>query len=98
MAISTVSDSDPFWNALKVAYGQLPRGANWVLAIASTDGTKAVNVVVHELLEAVRSFFEEHITDYATTDYVEADATKPSDSRREDRDDPHVWAVERQTD
>lgn len=60
MAISTVSDSDPFWNSLNGAYGQLPRSANWVLAIASTDGTKVVNVVVHELLDEIRSFFEEH--------------------------------------
>ncbi len=74
MALSTVSDRDAFWNSLKAADGQLPAGANWVLAIASTDGSKAVNVVVHELLEEIRSFLEGHIGDCATTDYVEADA------------------------
>jgi hypothetical protein len=74
VAISTVSDSDLFWNALKLAYGQLPAGANRVLAIASTDGTGAINVVVHGSPEEVRSFFEEHIGGYAATDYVEADA------------------------
>jgi hypothetical protein len=74
MAISSVPNSASFWNSLKAAHGQLPRGANWVIAIASTDGTKAVNVVVHESLGEIRSIFEEHIGDDATTDYVEADA------------------------
>ena len=74
MAISSVPNSASFWNSLKAAHGQLPRRANWVIAIARTDGTKAVNVVVHESLGEIRSLSEEHIGDYATTDYVEADA------------------------
>ncbi len=41
MAVSTISDNDKFWGSLKKAYGQLPKGAKWILAVASTDGTKA---------------------------------------------------------
>jgi len=73
-ALSTVSNKVSLRNSLKATQRQLPRGANWVIAIASTDGTKAVNVVVHVSLREIRSLFEEHIGDYATTDYVEADA------------------------
>jgi len=38
MAVSTISDNDKFWGSLKQAYGQLPKGAKWILAVASTDG------------------------------------------------------------
>ncbi len=48
MAVSTTRDSTAFWDALKKAYGRLPGGATWTLAVASTDGTRAVNVIVHD--------------------------------------------------
>jgi hypothetical protein len=48
MAVSTISDNDKFWGSLKKAHGQLPKGARWILAVASTDGTKAVNIIVHD--------------------------------------------------
>ena len=54
LAISTVSDSDRFWAGLKKAYGRLPVGATWVLALASSDGTRAVNVIRHDSIGAVR--------------------------------------------
>ena len=75
MAISTVTDSDKFWGSLKKAYGLLPEGARWVLAVASTDGTRAVNVVVHGSLDDVRDYFEDHAGGFATTECFEADAT-----------------------
>ncbi|MCD2442132.1 hypothetical protein LQ757_07550 [Agromyces sp. SYSU K20354] len=74
MAISTITDEDLFWGALKKAYGRLPKGAKWVLAVASSDGTKAVNVLVHDSLDAARAFFEEYAGPAATTEYFEADA------------------------
>ncbi|MET8862710.1 hypothetical protein ABZW11_07100 [Nonomuraea sp. NPDC004580] len=74
VAVSTVSDGDRFWDALKSAYGQLPRGAAWTVAVAGTDGTKAVNVFVHDSVDGVRSFVERHVGPYATTEYFEADA------------------------
>ena len=74
LAVSTVSDDGKFWNALKRAHARLPRGAEWKLAVASTDGTKAVNVVVHDSIDGVRDFFETHAGAYATTEYFEADA------------------------
>jgi hypothetical protein len=74
MAVSTVSDQTGYWNSLKKAHGRLPKGATWSLAIASTDGTKAVNVIVHDSVDGVRGFFEEHAGAYATTEYFEADA------------------------
>ncbi|WP_214324416.1 hypothetical protein [Nonomuraea sediminis] len=74
MAISAVSDQDGFWSSLKGAHGRLPKGAKWKLAVASTDGTKAVNVIVHDSLDAVRSFFEGHASAFATTEFFEADA------------------------
>jgi hypothetical protein len=74
MAVSTISDSDKFWGSLKKSYGQLPRGARWILAVASTDGTKAVNVIVHDSIDSVKSFFEEHAGPFGTTEYFEADA------------------------
>lgn len=74
MAISTVSDSDKFWSALKKAYGRLPGGARWTLAVASADGTRAVNVVVHDSIDGVRAYFEDHAGSFAATEYLEADA------------------------
>jgi hypothetical protein len=74
MAISTVSNEASFWSALKKAHGRLPRGARWTLAVASTDGTRAVNVIAHDSLDAVRAFFEEASAPHAVTEYYEADA------------------------
>ena len=74
MVLSTVSDEDRFWAGLKKAYGRLPAGARWALAVASTDGTKAVNIITHDSVDAVRDFFEEYAGASATTEYFEADA------------------------
>ncbi|MCA2223898.1 hypothetical protein [Nonomuraea aurantiaca] len=73
MAVSTVSEAG-FWDSLKKAYGKLPKGAKWSLAVSSTDGTKAVNVIVHESVDGVKGFFEEYTGPFATTEYFEADA------------------------
>ena len=53
MAISTVSQGGAFWDALKRAYGQLPESAEWLLAVASSDGTRAVNIIVADSTETV---------------------------------------------
>ena len=74
LAVSTISDERRFWGGLKKAHGRLPAGATWPFAVASTDGTTAVNVIAHDSVEAVRSFFEEHAGSFATTEYFEADA------------------------
>lgn len=74
MAVSAVSDRDGFWGGLKKAHGRLPKGARWTLAVASTDGTRAVNVLAHDSVDAVRAFFEEQAGSFATTEYFEADA------------------------
>jgi hypothetical protein len=74
MVVSTVSDESRFWSGLKKAHGRLPRQAKWTLAVASTDGTKAVNVIAHDSVDAVRGLFEEHTGEFATTEYFEADA------------------------
>ena len=74
MAVSTISDHNAFWDVLKKAYRTLPKGAAWTLAVASTDGAKAVNVIVHDSVDGVRSFFEEHTGPFATTECFEADA------------------------
>jgi hypothetical protein len=74
MAVSTISDEGRFWSGLKKAHGRLPKGARWTLAVASTDGTKAVNVIAYDSVDAVRSFFEEHAGSFAVTEYFEADA------------------------
>jgi hypothetical protein len=74
MAVSTISDEGSFWGGLKKAHGRLPKGARWTLAVSSTDGTKAVNVIAHDSVDAVRRFFEEHTGSSATTEYFEADA------------------------
>jgi hypothetical protein len=74
MAISTISDNQRFWNAVKKAHGQLPKGAKWTLAVASADGTRAVNVVAYDSIDSVKSFFEKYAGPFASTDYFEADA------------------------
>ena len=74
MAVSTIANNDKFWGALKKAHGQLPRGARWTLAVASTDGTKAVNVIVHDSVDSVKSFFEKYASSFGTTECFEADA------------------------
>jgi hypothetical protein len=74
MAVSAISDQDRFWAGLKKLHGRLPRGAKWTLAVASTDGTKAVNIIVHDSVEAVRTLMEEHAGPFAATEYLEADA------------------------
>lgn len=74
MAVSTISDEGRFWSGLKKAHGRLPKGARWMLAVASTDGSKGVNIIAHDSVDAVRSFFEEHAGSFATTEYFEADA------------------------
>jgi hypothetical protein len=74
IAISTIADESGYWSALKKAYARLPKGASWALAVAGTDGTRAVNIIVHESVDAVRGFFEEHAGRFATTEYFEADA------------------------
>jgi hypothetical protein len=74
MAVSTVSDADRFWAFLKQADGRLPQGVEWTLAVASVDGTKAVNILVADSIETVRRVFEEHPGGSGTTEYFEADA------------------------
>jgi hypothetical protein len=74
MAVSTISDNDKYWNALKKAHGQLPKGAKWILAVTSTDGTKAVNIIVHDSIDTIRHFFEKYAAPFGTTEYFEADA------------------------
>lgn len=74
MALSTISDNDRYWGALKKAYGRLPKGATWPLAVASADGTRAVNVIVHDSVDGVREFFTEYAGPFATTEFFEADA------------------------
>lgn len=74
MAVSTVRDREQFWNALKAAYGRLPQGADWTLAVASTDGMRAVNVITGAPADGVRRFFEEHTGSVATTDCFTVDA------------------------
>ncbi|TDC24643.1 hypothetical protein E1265_09105 [Streptomyces sp. 8K308] len=74
MAVSTVSDQDRFWSGLKKAHAKLPRGAAWKVAVASKDGTRAVNIITHDSIDAVRDFFETHAGGHATTEYFEADA------------------------
>jgi hypothetical protein len=74
MAVSTISDNDKFWGSLKKAHGQLPKGAKWILAVASANGTKAVNIFVHDSLDTVKRFFEEYAGPFGTTEYFEVDA------------------------
>jgi len=74
VAVSTISDSDRFWASLKRAYDQLPDGARWTLAVGSTDGARAVNVIVHDSVEGVRTFFEAYAGTFGMTEFFEADA------------------------
>ena len=74
LAISTVSDSNRYWGVLKQAYARLPAGARWILAVSSTDGAKAVNIIAHDSVESVAGFFEEYAAPFAATEYFEADA------------------------
>ncbi|GHE30807.1 hypothetical protein GCM10017673_36940 [Streptosporangium violaceochromogenes] len=74
MAVSTISDEAGFWDSLKEAYGHLPTGVKWPLAVASTDGTRAVNILVHDSVDGVRSLFERYTGPFATTECFEADA------------------------
>jgi hypothetical protein len=74
VAVSTISDSDRFWGSLKRAYDHLPGDARWTLAVGSTDGASALNVIVHDSVDGVRTFFEEYAGPFATTEYFEADA------------------------
>ncbi|MEU4830830.1 serine hydrolase [Streptosporangium sp. NPDC023615] len=74
MAVSVISDNDGFWDSVKRAHGRLPAGARWTLAVASADGTRAVNVIVHDSLDGVRGFFEDHAGAFAATEYFEVDA------------------------
>lgn len=74
MAVSTISDHEKFWGSLKKAHGQLPKGARWALAVGSTDRTKAVNIIVHDSIDSVKSFFEQYAGPFGTTQYYEADA------------------------
>ncbi|WP_194819211.1 hypothetical protein [Nocardia sp. XZ_19_385] len=74
MAVSAVADNDGFWNALKQAHTRMPKGARWTLAVASTDGARAVNLLVGDSIESVRTFFDSHAGPFATTEFFEADA------------------------
>ncbi|GAB2674449.1 hypothetical protein GCM10027088_61570 [Nocardia goodfellowii] len=74
MAVSAVADNDGFWRALKVAYTRIPQGVEWTLAVASKDGAKAVNLIVGDSAEGVRTFFETHAGPFATTEFFEVDA------------------------
>lgn len=74
LAISDVTDGERFWGGLKKAYGRLPAGAAWILALSSTDGTRAVNVIRHESVDAVREFLDAHVGTAAVSDCREVDA------------------------
>ena len=74
MAISTVSQGGAFWDALKRAYGQLPESAEWLLAVASSDGTRAVNIIVADSTDTVSVLLDEHAGSFATTECFELDA------------------------
>lgn len=73
-AIHTISDADQFWSACKLGHAQLPAGTRWALAVASTDGTRGINLLVGTSLERVMEFFEPLVGQYSTTEYFEADA------------------------
>lgn len=74
LAISTVNDSDRFWGGMKKAYARLPEQAAWVLAVADTAGARAVNVIQHDSIDAVRALLEEYAGSAAVTEYFEVDA------------------------
>ncbi len=73
MAVSDIADDKRYWGALKKAHGRLPKGARWPLAVASADGTRAINVIVHSSVAEVREFLEAYAGDFARTEYFEAD-------------------------
>lgn len=74
LMLSTITHPDEFWGAMKQAYSQMPPGAAWKLAVASVDGTRGVNVIVHDSLEPIRGLMEARAGAYGTTEYFEADA------------------------
>jgi hypothetical protein len=74
MAIHTISAADQFWAACKRGHAHLPAGTRWTLAVASTDGTRGINLLVGAPLERVKAFFEPLVGPYSTTEYFEADA------------------------
>ncbi|GAA4587731.1 hypothetical protein BJY16_008320 [Actinoplanes octamycinicus] len=73
MAVSTITDERAFWAGLKRAHGRLPHDSRWTLAVASTDGAKAVNIISHDSIDAARAFFSEYTGPFATTEFYEAD-------------------------
>ncbi len=75
LVLSTVTDTDNFWGSLKQSYGHLPAGARWILAVASADGTRAVNVIVADSIDSVRGLFETSAGRFAATEYLEADVS-----------------------
>ncbi|OLF18461.1 hypothetical protein [Actinophytocola xanthii] len=74
LAVSTITDTDGYWSSLKKAHATLPKGTRWLLAVASTDGTRAVNVLVHDSVDGTRDLFERYAGEFASTEYYEADA------------------------
>src|SRR5262245_45562494 len=74
IAVHTIVDADKFWSACKRGHAQLPTGTRWALAVASSDGTRGINLLVGASLERVREFFEPLVGPYSTTEYFEADA------------------------
>ena len=75
IAVHAISDADQFWSACKRGYAQLPAGTRWTLAVASVDGTRAINLLVGAPVERVKEFFEPLVSQFCTTEYFEADAT-----------------------
>jgi hypothetical protein len=73
IAIHTIADADQFWSACKRGYAQLPAGTRWTLAVASTDGTRGINLLVGAPLERVKEFFEPLVGRYSTAEYFEVD-------------------------
>lgn len=74
LTVSTVTDNNQFWAGLKAAYGHLSKPAAWVLALSDTSGTRAVNVIEHNSVEAVRQMMEQHAGAAGVTEYFELDA------------------------
>lgn len=74
LAVSVITDDTEFWNGLKRAHAKLPKGGKWKLAVASTDGTRAVNIITGDSVAAVQAFFEAHTGTSAVTEFFAADA------------------------
>ncbi len=74
LAISRVSDPEAFWASMKQAHARLPAGAQWLFAIASVDGTRAVNVIAADSVDGVSELLEAHGGPFGTTECLEADA------------------------